>query len=237
MIAREGERGGKGTTGESEAGERGLLVQPLVEEITLSFRRLQSSLPFEQVELEGLLVACGRVGDMVALFGASMLPVKANITDNIKKIRSHTDDHAAETSTLREFIESEVERGIQKEEGGVCLSALWLKRAMDFLVVFMNQFAVCGSSSSNAASAAFSASLEPFQGWMLRTTCKAAMKMVPSDKKLLRSLCVEEDGQEREVDGEKVKAALKELLEAVRPVVEEMDEWFEKKGLNFPDKV
>ena len=57
-------------------------------QIHTKFSNLLSQLPtFGNVDTESLMSACDEIASMIGLFGASMLSVRASVTDNLVKIR------------------------------------------------------------------------------------------------------------------------------------------------------
>ena len=119
--------------------------------------------------------------------------------------------------------------GEHKKEGSVTLSMLWLKRGLDFLDRFLKKF-IDGTKTKAAARDAFETTLAPYQGWLLRTTCKAALKMVPTREKLGMILMLPT------IDpmywNEIVEEELRLLMSSYSIVILGMDEWFENEGLD-----
>ena len=114
--------------------------------------------------------ACDEIASMIGLFGASMLSVRASVTDNLVKIRKQLamldvgSDLRVET-----VIFAERDRGVMKKEGSVCLSMLWLKRSLDFMGMFLDLIRSEKSmSTKDCALKAHSKTLAPWQGWFVR---------------------------------------------------------------------
>lgn len=202
---------------------------PLIKTMTAEFAALPPA--FDQLPTEAFVHACDAMADMTALFGTSFLPVRANITDNIVKIRAIAKNSQA--LELSKLIEADVQAGTQKQGGKACVSSLWLKRALDFIVIFMNAVVAEGKTTSAAADAAYSTTLQPWHGWILKTTCSTALKLVPERTSFLNAM----KSPGATGDHGPLLADLRELLAVVGPVVKSMDQWFTDKNLDFPDKV
>ena len=104
----------------------------------LSEKRLEN---FGDVATESFLVPCLHVADLIDAFGSSFLPVKANITDNVAKIRKNITKFKMKNAdnqptTLGQWIRLEVRQKTARIDGSICVSTLWLKRALDFMVEF-----------------------------------------------------------------------------------------------------
>lgn len=97
-----------------------------------------------------------------------------------------------------------------------------------------------GSDTASAAAAAFTTALAPWQGWVIRTSCRAALRLVPSRRAFLKVIAgpAAGDGTEQEKDAEaRAVAALRALNSGgFTAVVEGMDAWFDGEGLNYDDK-
>ena len=139
--------------------------------IHTKFSNLLTQLPtFGNVDTESLMSACDEIASMIGLFGASMLSVRASVTDNLVKIRKQLamldvgSDLRVET-----VIFAERDRGVMKKEGSVCLSMLWLKRSLDFMGMFLDLIRSDKSmSTKDCALNAHRKTLAPWQGWFVR---------------------------------------------------------------------
>ena len=219
---------------------------------------------FASIETEPFLIACLHVADLIDLCGSSFLPVKANITDNVAKIRknikkniysntnsndnraSHVDgdQETYPTTVIGELIQLEVENETARKDGSVTISTLWLKRALDFMIEFFSLLST-GLDTFDSSQKAFKLKLAPWQGWIVQTTCKTALRLVPSRAAFVKilmpnmkrdSLYIEEENmKEREIKA--LKDVLAELLNSgLKQVVEQMDDYFDKTNLDYPDK-
>jgi len=170
----------------------GVQLHPVMQRMTESFSKLAEALPFTQLEAEDVVEAVDRVGEMITLFGASMLPVRTSVTDNVVKIRKQLAsrkkaDANADTRLAFLILADVATKHKGKKEGSVCLSALWMKRCMDFQLLFLKRL-IDGADSYAAAKEALDAKLVPWQGWLLRTTCRTGMKMIPTRTKIIAGL-------------------------------------------------
>ncbi len=216
---------------------------PLLGQIAAKFSGLAEALPFPELPVEQMLAGFESIAAMVGLFGASLLSVRANITDNLSKIRKTLSKlpDGANRRGIGALIADEVARGVQKKEGTICLSTLWLKRCMDFMDAFCKDV-INGGDTSAAAKAAFEKTLAPWQGWVLRTACKTGMRMVPNRSDFL-TILASKTGREQgggpdvlEARETAVLAGMRRMLASFSIVIKEMDMWFDAEGLNFSEK-
>ena len=151
--------------------------------------------------------------------------------------------HTTRTSTISNvtcrigsclLVGFERSKNNEKKEGSVTLSCLWLKRALDFLDRFLKKY-IHGHTTTLAAKEAYETELAPYQGWVIRTTCKTAMRMVPSREKVGQTLL------KSTVDPifweQTVMEELSLMMASFSVVVQDMDSYFEREGLDFKDKV
>jgi hypothetical protein len=219
----------------------GVSLHPVMQRMTESFSKLAEALPFTQLEAEDVVEAVDRVGEMISLFGASMLPVRTSVTDNVVKIRKQLAalkkaDEKADTRLAFLILADVATKHKGKKEGSVCLSALWMKRCMDFQLLFLKRL-IDGVDSYAAAKEALDAKLVPWQGWLLRTTCRTGMKMVPTRAKIIAGLLKGGGGG---VDPDIAEAAvmdsMRRLLAGFSVVLLEWGHFVEEHDLNFPEK-
>jgi len=201
--------------------------------IHTKFSNLQSQLPFGNVDTESLMSACDEIASMIGLFGASMLSVRASVTDNLVKIRKQIAMlDVGSDLRIETVIFAERDRGVMKKEGSVCLSMLWLKRSLDFMGALLDL--LCSDktmSTKQCALKAHNKTLAPWQGWFVRTACTTGMKLVPSRDSMYRVF-----GRTKTSDPLKIENDLKAMLIPFNRFVGVMDDWFEKNGFNFPEK-
>lgn len=222
----------KTTTNTSEVVEL-LSTQPVMTNIYTKFSRLLSQLPFGNVDTESLMSACDEIASLIGLFGASMLSVRASVTDNLVKIRKQLAMlDVGSDLRIETVIFAERDRGVMKKEGSVCLSMLWLKRSLDFMGAFLHLIRTTkGTNTTQCALNAHSKTLAPWQGWFVRTACTTGMKLVPSRESMYRVF-----GRTETSDPSKIEDDLKTMLVPFNKFVGKMDLWFEENGFNFPEK-
>jgi hypothetical protein len=213
------------------------MCHPVVSNIEKTYKAM-SAVPFQNQSVEMICEGAEVVGEFIGLFGTSFLPVRANVTDNVSKIRAKchlivTNDPQLSLTTIGEYIGYERARHDEKKEGSVTLSMLWLKRALDFLDLYLKKF-IHGDTSKDAARVSFENTLAPYQGWFLRTTCKTALKMVPSREKLGTIIMLA--NVEAMYWDQIVNEELKMLMSSFSVVVHDMDSWYDQEGLDFKDR-
>ena len=210
---------------------------PVVSNISATYL-IMSSTPFQNQTIDTICSSAEIIAEFIALFGTSFLPVRANVTDNVKKIRIKSDRILQENptlsiSTIGEFIGYERSQKEERVEGSVTLSMLWLKRALDFLDRFLKNF-LDGGTTTAAARSSFMQTLAPYQGWMLRTTCKTALKMVPTREQFGTIIIL--PNVDKLYWNQIVNEELKMMMSSYSIVVRDIDSWFESQGLDFQEK-
>ena len=225
------------------------IVNILVDDFRgLAGKNLES---FGDVATESFLVPCLHIADLIDSFGSSFLPVKANITDNVAKIRKKITELKmknadSEPTTLGQWIRLEARQKTARIDGSICVSTLWLKRALNFMVEFFVLLSN-GMDTFDASQQAFKKKLAPWQGWLVQTTCKTALRMVPSRGSFIQIFVPQIERQSIYQGGsngglqDRQKSVLMDVMHVIlnsglKQIIGQMDLWFTRENLDYPDK-
>ena len=68
-----------------------------------------SDIPFQNEKIENICISAELIAEFISLFGTSFLPVRANVTDNVQKIRAKVElilvqNSELSMSTIGEYI-------------------------------------------------------------------------------------------------------------------------------------
>lgn len=171
-----------------------------------------------------------------SIFGKGILAstLKNDIENSSGKVEDARALFPAERQYIEEFVLHEIgQRGvdyIRKDHNAGVKNLLWMKRALDFIISFMEK-CILGDptlTSKECAREVYNRILQPYHGWTLGSLIKMAFNLCPSRDTLLIKLGF------TDLDVAKEKAKL--LLACVRPVIDEIDRLLKENHCNFPDK-
>ncbi|XP_003388130.1 PREDICTED: pleckstrin homology domain-containing family A member 8-like [Amphimedon queenslandica] len=163
---------------------------PLPEVATIDYDTFFSKLPHKFVDIsldedEGIptdsfLQCCS---DLLPFFDAlsptAFAPVKADISGNIEKIRRKYNENPTLYHTLQGIVGHEVNTQTHTVKNSSTDALLWLKRAIEFVQVFIFEVANGEENLGAAASVAYTKSLKQHHNWLVRGIFNLAVKAVP----------------------------------------------------------
>ncbi|XP_062522034.1 glycolipid transfer protein-like [Corticium candelabrum] len=152
-------------------------------------------------------------------------PVKSDINGNIKKLQKKHDEDAAKYTTLQGIVESEMEEGTTKAKNSATDALLWLKRALQFICVFLEKVLDGEEDLTKCARAAYEASLKRFHGWIVRGVFALAVRAVPYRKDFIKAL---QHGTD--VGEEAVLFEMREHMSVLSANVEVLSKFYIDKG-------
>jgi hypothetical protein len=108
------------------------------------------------------------------------------------------------------------------------IGALWAKRAIEFIAVYLHHLVENTEETSGAcASKTYALVLKRYHGWMISGIVGTALGMAPKREKIYEQFgLTTEDASER----------LREMVVALRVVVDNVQLILESHGCDFPDK-
>lgn len=144
----------------------------------------------EAIKTETFLNACRGILPVLDVLGpTTFAPVKSDISGNIAKIAARLQADPLQNVTLQNMVRLEMMKRTTKASGSATDALLWLKRALEFICVFLKQVAeVTDESLSEPAGVAYAATLSRYHGWMVRGIFSLAMKSVPYRRDFLAAL-------------------------------------------------
>ncbi|PHJ26090.1 glycolipid transfer [Cystoisospora suis] len=108
---------------------------------------------------------------------------------------------------------------------------LWMKRALDFVVGFLENviFKMKGQSAKECATDVYKRVLKPYHGFMVSNVVTLAFGLCPTREELCKKLGFDDEAV--------VEDRVKKISEVCRPMLDEISDLLERSGCNFPDKV
>ncbi|XP_022802378.1 pleckstrin homology domain-containing family A member 8-like isoform X2 [Stylophora pistillata] len=153
-------------------------------------------------------------------------PVKSDINGNIKKLREKFAKDPEKFKTLQDIVESEIVENSTKVKNSATDALLWLKRALQFIIVFLREVLTDEEDLVKCAKKAYENSLKRYHGWMVQGVFSLAMKAVPYRKDFIDKL------GRRKVDEETVLKEMKECVDLLEANIEVVEQFYQKNDLD-----
>ena len=168
------------------------------------------------------------------LFGGMMgNQLKSDLEGNFNNLAAAIAASPETMATIEGAIKSEMaskgEKGCKKESKGPVMALLWSKRAMDFIVTFVERLIDGKSTPSECSSQVYREKLKPYHGWFTSKIVGTAMGMCPTREDIISKF--------KFASNDEMVAAMKRFVEAMRPLMDQIHAALESNGANFPDKV
>jgi hypothetical protein len=184
--------------------------------------------PDGKLDMPSFLAACDDVVKIVDKLGAFLSTVRGDINGNITKCRAAMAKSEG-VALLEDLCGKEMEGGIQKSEGTVCLSLLWLKRALAMIIGMVANLAdpsYADKKLSVCVQDSYKNTLAPFHGWIVSTAVSTAMGMAPTRETFNKSLA-------NGASDEQIQADMKEFAAASEPLIAHIQTYFDANGLDY----
>lgn len=166
-------------------------------EMALLAEHLLRPLPADkQIETGPFLEAVSHLPPFFDCLGSAVfMPIKADISGNITKIKAVYDTDPAKFRTLQNILEVEKEMyGAEWPKVGATLALMWLKRGLRFIQIFLQS--ICdGERDENHpnlirvnATKAYEMALKKYHGWIVQKIFHAALYAAPYKSDFLKAL-------------------------------------------------
>lgn len=106
-------------------------------------------------------------------------PVKMDFQGNIRKIQQKFSTRPADFSTLQRIVSAEIKSRQNHLSSSATVALLWMKRGLEFIREIFREMLDGQPDLSLAVNNAYSRSLKPFHGWVIRGVFAVAVKALP----------------------------------------------------------
>lgn len=142
-----------------------------------------------RISTETFLDACSSIVPFFDILGSTAFgPVKSDINGNISKLQKKYETDKAKFSTLQSFVEVEQAEGTTKAKNSATDALLWLKRALEFIEVFLKEVLAGQADLTKCSKKAYESTLKKYHGWMVQGIFSIAMKAVPYRQNFIAAL-------------------------------------------------
>lgn len=184
-----------------------------------------------KINTDMFLNACSQIVPFFNVLGSTAFaPVKSDINGNISKLRKKYDTNPEKFVTLQDIVNSEIEEKTTKAKNSATDALLWLKRALSFIRVFLEEVMTGEEDLVKCAKKAYENSLKKYHGWMVQGVFSLAMKAVPYKKDFMKALGP--DTTEEVILGE-----MKETVDLMASNMDELNKFYAETGQDSSQKV
>ncbi|XP_028416687.1 glycolipid transfer protein-like [Dendronephthya gigantea] len=143
----------------------------------------------KRIETWPFLQACQEIVPFFDILGpTAFAPVKSDINGNIEKLTKKYKEDQEKYKVLQDIVQSEIDSGTTKAKNSATDALLWLKRALSFILVFLQEVLTGEQDLTKCAKAAYEGTLKKYHGWMVQSIFSLAMKAVPYRKDFIQKL-------------------------------------------------
>lgn len=185
-----------------------------------------------KIETKQFLDAASEIVPFFDVLGPTAFgPVKSDINGNIKKLREKHAQDVERFKTLQDIVESEIEAGTTLAKNSATDALLWLKRALQFVIIFLKEVLTGEQDLVKCAKKAYEGSLKKYHGWIVQGIFSMAMKAVPYRKDFMDKL-----GRGK-VDEEEVLKEMKDCVDLLFANIDVVQEFYDQNRLDNSQKV
>lgn len=187
------------------------------------------------VPTKPFLSSCSCIIPFLDVLGSTAFaPVKLDISGNIKKLEAkHATDPKAFV-TLQNIVYQELKSNTCTVKNSATDALLWLKRALEFMQVFLSEVVRGEKDLAVAAGTAYGKTLRRYHGWVVRGVFALAVKAVPYRSDLLTSLGTTDKGV---VPHKDVIRDMRICVEGLGRITNIINQFYRKHKLDSEDTV
>ncbi|KAF7637379.1 GLTP domain-containing protein [Meloidogyne graminicola] len=190
-----------------------------------------------KIPTEQFLLACQGIADFVGFLGTAFIPVKNDISGNVRKVENKFETDRQKLYFLQDLIDAD----IHESNGKIGLATeglLWLKRGLEFMLSMLKQLVKDyknGISNGNLSKSenitnilrnAYETTLKRHHNFISKQLFKVVIHAAPSRKTLLKALAFGNENLERECINH-----IEELLGNFGANVQSLVAYYNLKGL------
>eukprot|EP00794_Sanderia_malayensis_P017395 gene17395-19137_t len=143
------------------------------------------------IPTKSFLDACSSIIPVFDMLGSTTFaPVKMDIHGNITKIQTKYSTDEKAFVFLQNIIFQELKSNTCTAKNSTTDALLWLKRALEFIHIFLAEICRGEQDLAVAATNAYGRSLRKYHGWVVRGVFSLAVKAVPYRKDFIKCLSI-----------------------------------------------
>ncbi|CAI8026676.1 Glycolipid transfer protein [Geodia barretti] len=166
------------------------------------------------------------------LGSTAFMPVKSDINGNIQRLQTQYDTAPDQFPTLQSIVDSEISAGTNKGSKSCTVGLLWLKRALEFICVFLESAVGGEEDLVKCANKAYDESLRKYHGWIVKGIFSVAVRAVPYHKDFVTAL-----KKDASVSSETLYSDMQAALTPLRETINELNRFYTLRGQHSDDTV
>ncbi|XP_062518637.1 pleckstrin homology domain-containing family A member 8-like [Corticium candelabrum] len=161
------------------------------------------------------------------LGGTTFAPVKMDINGNITKLMKKFESNPQQHTSLQAMINIEISSKTCAAKNSAADALLWLKRALEFIHVFLVEVSRGQQDLTVAAGNAYEQTLRQHHNWIVRGVFALAVKTVPYRSTLMKAL-----GQQEGTGEEQVLEDMRTMLQGLQRILFSLKSFYGKHNLD-----
>lgn len=135
------------------------------------------------------LDACAEIVPLFdALGSVTFAPVKSDINGNITKLRGKLSSNPGQFATLQAMVQEEIAAKTTTASGSATDALLWLKRALSFILVFLEEVLKGQQDLTVCANTAYESTLKKYHNFLVKGIFALAVRAVPTREGFFKTL-------------------------------------------------
>ncbi|CAK8674515.1 pleckstrin homology domain-containing family A member 8-like isoform X2 [Clavelina lepadiformis] len=140
------------------------------------------------------LSACEGIIPFLDTIGSTAFaPVKMDFMGNISKLRTKHSSEPSRFATLQGILHQEIATSTTKVRNSATDALMWLKRGLRFMQKFLLIFMNGERNLTFALNQAYSVTLKPYHGWVVKGIFALAVKAAPYPNNFIKALATNPD--------------------------------------------
>eukprot|EP00731_Ephydatia_muelleri_P023283 Em0015g866a len=187
----------------------------------------------EEIQTQPFLLACSQIIPFFDVLGPTAFkPVKSDINGNIQRLQQKFDKAPQELTSLQKIVDSEIAEGTSKGSYSCTVGLLWLKRALEFVYVFLETVLSGEQDLVKCANKAYEASLKRYHGWLVKGIFAVAVRAVPYYQDFIVAL-----KKDPSTSDSQVLEDMRTSITLLKANIDEINRFYTQKGQHSEDTV
>lgn len=183
----------------------------------------------DYVDSESFLQACKEFAEVYdRIGGTTFAPLKSDVMGNVNKLVGKCKEY--NLTTIEQLVEFEVTKNTTTAKGSATDALVWLKRGLWLFCQFLTNVVNGEENAQRAFSSSYDTTLAKHHNFFVRKLFSAGLLAFPSWETLMPLFLTKYDPSE----GDKktvLMAHIKNYLDAMRPLLEQLDMFYMSKKL------
>ncbi|XP_037571376.1 pleckstrin homology domain-containing family A member 8 [Dermacentor silvarum] len=184
------------------------------------------------IETAKFLACCRSVLPVFNILGGTVFaPIKADIQGNIDKLNEKYNTDKKSFARLMVMLQKEVDEGRNATSGRALEAALWLKRALEFILSFLSEIHSGNDNLADCTTKAYNGTLKRYHSWFVQKMFAFAVLAMPSMRTFKRDLAPSPKDASHPDYTKQLHADCGEYVAALRSILETINQYYKHHNL------